>query len=104
MIAFAPQAGVSIPGKPGFLKAGKPIKLKAKGETPASALAQAAGIAKTVANNPYLAAVLPPGTGAAITAVDYLARSAAAGKLSSAAKKVVGKGAKRLKSALSKLW
>ena len=104
MIAFAPQQALSIPGKPGAFKAGKPIKLKAKAKDKASALASAASVAKQVANNPYLSAVLPPGTGAAITAVSYLAKSAAAGKLEDAAKKVVGKGAERLKSALSKLF
>jgi hypothetical protein len=104
MITMVPSGNVTIPGAPGAFKAGKPVSLKVKGKTKASALASAASVAKQIANNPYLSAVLPPGTGAAISAVEYLSKSAAAGKLEKAAKKVVGKGAKRLYKSLKSLW
>jgi len=84
--------------------AGKPIRLIAKSKTKAGALAKAAAVAEKMAKNPLLAAVLPPGTGAAISAVSKLSQSAAAGKLEKVAKKYVGKGAKRLFKALKSFW
>ena len=82
----------------------KPIKLVAKSKTAAGALAKASSVAKMISKNPLLSAALPPGSGVALKAISYLSKSAAAGKLSSAAKKVTGKGAKRLYSALKSLW
>lgn len=104
MITFVPQQAVTLPGFPGAIKAGKPIKLRATGTSKAQALSKAARVAKAIADNPLMAAVLPPGTGAALTAVSYLSKSAAAGKLKSAAKRIGGKGAKRLYKALKKFW
>ncbi len=84
--------------------AGKPVRLVATSKTKAGALAKAASVAEMVANNPLLAAVLPPGSGVAIKAIAALSKSAAAGKLEKAAKKYGGKGAKRLVKALKKFW
>jgi hypothetical protein len=84
--------------------AGKPIRLVAKSRTKAGALAKAASVAEKLLKNPILSSVMPPGTGAAIKAVSFLSKSAAAGKLEKAAKKYVGKGAKRLFKSLSSLW
>ena len=95
-----PGAGQWSPTHP----AGKPIRLVAQSKTKAGALAKAASVAQLVANNPLLASVLPPGSGVAINAIAKLAKSAAAGKLESAAKKYGGKGAKRLVKALKKFW
>ncbi len=77
----------------------KPIATQAQGETKADALASAAALAQRLANNPLLAAAMPPGTAAAVAAMSKIATSAAAGKVT----KVVGKGAKRLAKAL-KFW
>lgn len=86
------------------IQRGKPIKLVARSMTKAGALAKASAYADKIAENPILAAALPPGSGAAIKALSYLSKSAAAGKLESAAKKITGKGAKRLVKALKKFW
>ncbi len=86
------------------VRRGRPIKLVATSKTKAGALAKASAFAEKLAANPLLSAVLPPGTGVALKAVSYLSRSAAAGKLSKAARKVTGKGAKRLFKALKKFW
>ncbi len=71
--------------------------------TKAGALAQAAGIANQIANNPLLAAAFPPGTGVAVKAISKLAIAAAKGKAGKILKKLTGKGAKRLVKAL-KFW
>lgn len=69
----------------------------------AGALSQAASVAQGLLDNPLVRAALPPGSGVAIDAIKMLASSAAAGDLASAAKKVVGAGAKRLFDKL-KFW
>jgi len=89
--------------RPDLLRRTKPIAVTARGPSKAHALAQAASVASRIANNPLLQAALPPGSSQAIKAIDYLSKSAAAGKLASASKKIVGKGAKRLAKAL-KFW
>ena len=99
MITFVPTAAL-----PSGHPAGKPIRLVATSKTAAGALAKAASVAEVIAQNPILSSVLPPGTGAALTAIAKLSKSAAAGKLESAAKKYTGKGAKRLVKALKKFW
>jgi len=86
------------------LRRGRPIKMVAKSRTRAGALAKASAYAERIANNPILAAALPPGTGQAIKVISVLAKSAAAGKLEKAAKKLTGRGAKRLVKALKKFW
>jgi len=83
---------------------GQPVKLVARSATKAGALAKASAFASKLAENPIIAAALPPGSSQAIKAISYLSRSAAAGKLESAAKKLKGKGAKRLYKALKKYW
>ncbi len=86
------------------VRQGMPIKLVAKSRTKAGALAKASAYAEQIANNPILAAALPPGTGKALKIISVLSKSAAAGKLEKAAKKLTGKGAKRLVKALKKFW
>lgn len=91
------QGSVTLPS------GGKGFKVRAKANTKEDALARAATVAAAVAANPLLQAVLPPGTGVAVKAVGYLARSAEAGQLAGAMGKITGEGAKRLVSAL-KFW
>jgi len=86
------------------VRRGRPIKLVAKSRTKAGALAKASAYAAKIAANPILAAALPPGTGKALKVIAILSKSAAAGKLERAAKKLTGKGAKRLVKALKKFW
>lgn len=90
-------------GMPGKLTKGKPVKLVAQSASKAGALAKASSVADQLLNNPIVAAALPPGSGQAVKAIKYLSKAANAGKLASAAKNVVGNGAKRLASAL-KFW
>jgi len=100
-VSFTPAATVTYPGARGALRKGKRVTLKAQGSSPGTALAKAASVADKILDNPVLRSALPPGSSTAIKAVKYLSKSAAAGKLKSAAKKVVGKGAKRLFKTLS---
>lgn len=102
------NAVVSMPTIPGCQPAGYPpgvpIRTVAKDrDSKANALADAASLASRLAKNPMLAALLPPGTAQAVKVTELLAKSAAAGKLASAAKKLVGPGAKRLAKKL-KFW
>jgi len=78
------------------------LAVKAKGRTPTGALLKAANLAAKLASNPVLSAVLPPGTGLAIKATQFLAKNALKGKLGKAMKLLRGKGAKRLGKALKK--
>lgn len=91
-------------GMPGKLTKGKPVKLVSRSQTKAGALAKASSVANKLMANPLVKAALPPGSAVAVKAISYLSKSAAAGQLEKAAKKVVGKGAKRLYKALSSLW
>lgn len=75
----------------------KPAKNKAQ------AIAQAASLAARVANNPIVAAALPPGSSTAIRAIGKIGASVAKGKLGKVLGKLKGKGAKRLVKAL-KFW
>ena len=86
-----------------IIQKGKPINLVATSSTKEGALLKAASVASKIANNPIMQAALPPGSSQAIKAVQFLAKSGAAGTLKSAAKKIVGPGAKRLAKAL-KFW
>lgn len=52
-----------------------PMSVAGDGFNPRQALARAAIGAKSIANNPELMAVLPPGTAAAIMAVENLAKA-----------------------------
>lgn len=103
LVGTQAQGAAAIPGGP-IVGPGKPLAVASKGKSPSSALAKAAGAAKTIASNPILSAVLPPGTGAAISAVEALAKAAPLGKMKSVARTITGPGAKRLAKALKKLW
>lgn len=67
------------------------------------ALQQAGSLASSIMSNPLVQAALPPGSGVAVEAIKYLADSDVAGDLASAAKNIVGEGAKRIADAL-KFW
>lgn len=99
MITLVPQRTV-----PGGFRKGKKIKLVATSSTKAGALAKASSVAARLMSNPLLAAAMPPQAMVAVKAIDFLAKSAAAGKLRKAATKVVGAGAKRLFKALKSFW
>lgn len=94
--------GMAPGGAPMLMPGGRTqhrIKVQAKGATKGAALNRAAGIAESLLDNPILQAALPPGSGAAISAVKMLAKSGIAKGL----KNLTGKGAKRIASAL-KFW
>jgi len=96
---FGPARGQMKYAKFSSAQPGSPLAPKSKAE----ALQQASSLASKILGNPLLQAALPPGAGVAVSAINYLADSAVAGDLASAAKNVVGKGAKRLAKAL-KFW
>lgn len=75
------------------------LPVTAPGASKASALSNAAGLASQIVNNPFMQTILPPGTGAALKATQLLAKHGP-----SAAKKLVGKGAKRVGKWLKGLW
>jgi hypothetical protein len=111
---YVPQRAIPGISPSGYIKAssrreriparrGQAPAPAAVAQTKAGALAQAAGVAQGLLDNDLIRAALPPGSGVAIDAIKMLASSAAAGDLASAAKKVVGKGAKRLFDKL-KFW
>ena len=78
----------------------RPLALKAKGKTPASALESAASVASKIIGNPIVSSMLPPGSGVAVKGINMLASAAKKGKLGKAIGKIVGPGAKRLGKAL----
>ena len=84
--AFAPIRAPGLPGK----QAAK-----------SSAIAAAAGMAEQIATNPLLSAVMPPGTSAAIKGIGLVAKHGP--DIIGKAGGLIGKGAKRLASAL-KFW
>ena len=91
--------GLAPGGAPRMVPSGMPahrVLVKAKGSTQKSALNRAAGIAESLMDNPLLQAVLPPGSGMAVSAIKMLAKTGVTKGL----KKVTGKGAKRLAKAL----
>ena len=96
--ALAPTA---LPGLPMGIRptTGQSIAVTAKGSSKSDALHKAAGIAEQIASNPLVQAALPPGAGAAVSALKLLGKSGAAEGM----KKLVGDGAKRIASAL-KFW
>lgn len=98
MITLTPQTAAG-PWSPS-----KPLRMKAQGKSKAAALAKASSVADKILANPLIRDALPPGSQTALAAVKYLSKSAAAGKLEKAAKKIVGKGAKRLFKKLKKFW
>ena len=75
------------------------VHVTAKGPTRESALSKAAGVADQIAQNPIVQAALPPGSGAAVSALKYLSKTG----IDKGMKKIVGAGAKRLAKAL-KFW
>lgn len=80
---------------------GAPIKLAtASGKTKAQAIAEAADIAIRIASNPAMAAMLPPGTLAALLVARKLGQSALAGKARRYLKTIGGPGGNRLRRAL----
>lgn len=81
-------------GPPGATR-GQAIAITAADAKKPDALKKAAGVAEQILANPIIQAALPPGTGAAISAVKTLA--------SGGTVRAVGEGAKRLASAL-KFW
>lgn len=88
------EATLVIPGGPH-----QQVHVKAVGVKKADAFARASEIAQGITENPVLAAVLPPGSGAAVQAVTHIAGAVASGKASevaSALGKYTGEGAKRL--------
>lgn len=81
-----------------------PLKRKALAPDKASALQQAVSQVASVAKNPILQAVMPPGTSNAIAAIGMVATAAKAGQLGAVFKKLKGPGAKRLAKALIPGW
>lgn len=77
-----------------------PVAISTKGRNKQEAIARAASVAKSIATNPILSAVLPPGTPLAVEAISQLAKSPTAQTL----KKFAGPGAKRLVSALKSIF
>lgn len=109
--AMHAQAPHAIPPVPRAVKARDhraaaktPVAVKATHPTKEGALAKAADIASSIANNPIVSAVLPPGSGLAVKAVSGLAKAAASGHLEDVATKLIGPGAKRLASALASIF
>lgn len=80
----------------------KKLAVKAVSGSMAKALFKAATTASELANNPVLAAMLPPGTPKALAGAIKLANAAKRGNLSQALKRFKGPGARRLAKALSK--
>jgi len=77
----------------------KQLHAKGVGVKKADAIARAGAMAESIAENPLLAAVLPPGTGVAVKAASEIASAVASGKASAVAGvlgKYTGDGAKRL--------
>ncbi len=81
----------------------KVLRVQATSKSKSSALLKAAGIAASIAENPIMQSVLPPGSSKAIRAVAKLAAAAKVGKLEKTLLKYTGKGAKRLAKKL-KFW
>ena len=79
------------------------LRIQATSKSKSSALLKAAGIAASIAENPIMQSVLPPGSSKAIRAVAKLAAAAKVGKLEKTLLKYTGKGAKRLAKKL-KFW
>ena len=81
-----------------------PITVGASGESQADALANAAGLAESIASNPVLQALLPPGTLLAIRSARTLGKAARAGgsALKGALSRLRGPGKRRLGRQLAK--
>lgn len=86
------------------LPGGGMTTITAKGADKATALGKAAVLAKQAITNPLVAAILPPGAGAAVTAISALSKSAAGGYLADAAKTFTGPGLNRISKALGGLF
>lgn len=87
---------IDIPLHPGAVYGGGRVVAMAKGGDRAEALGKAAAIAKKIAENPIVAAILPPQAGVAIKAISVMSKAAKAGHLDDAIKKFAGPGLKRL--------
>lgn len=70
----------AVPGMPGMLRPGKPIKLKATEKSPGNAMGSATSAAMKLLDNPMVRDLLPPGTQSAIAVAKKLVSSKAAGK------------------------
>ena len=79
---------------------GRTVAISTTGRKRVDALLAAATAAKAIASNPLLSAVLPPGTPLAIEAITRIAKSPTAKTL----RRFAGPGAKRLASALRKVF
>lgn len=88
-----PSGAIPLPS--GAVRPAGPIAVKARGGSPAQAIAQAADLADKLVGNPVIAAVMPPGTRAAVQATKLIAKHGPA-----ALKKLTGPGAQRLANVL----
>jgi len=97
---------VSIPLRDGAVENLKCLDVIGEADDKAVALAKAAAVARMVqdqlAAHPALAAILPPGTGLALQAINGIAKSAIAGKLEEALSHHVGPAIHRLGRALGR--
>jgi len=92
---------ISIPYDPSVMPGGGGMVVRAQAQpTKAHALGKAATAAKLIEQqmqeHPALAALLPPGTGLALTAMSGIAKSAMAGRLEEALSHHAGPAIKRL--------
>lgn len=85
------EATITIPTE------ASPVSISAIGFDEKAALSTAASVANQLAKNPIFQAVAPPGTAAALKAINLLAKSKVASKVLST---FAGPGARRLASAL----
>ncbi len=81
----------------------KPLATKAAAEDPASAIENAAALAKRIAENPLVADLLPPGTQSAIAAAEKVAQAVKDGTAAELLKKA-GSPLTKLASGISSLF
>lgn len=81
------------------------VAITATGPDKATALKKSAAGLQSLLDNPLVKAALPPGTGVAAAALSRVAEAAGVpGALDKAWKSLKGPGAKRLVSAVKKIW
>lgn len=78
-----------------------PMSVGAEGRTQREAIARAAIAAKQIAESPVMRALLPPGTTAALSAIEQLAKSP---NVRATLERFAGPGARRLARALIRRW
>jgi hypothetical protein len=93
-----PSAGGGYEGEVVIPLPVAPVTVTTRGRSKKQALARAAAAANSIASNPLLAAVLPPGTPTAVKAITALATDP------SSITRFAGPGAKRLAKALGKIF